>query len=159
MHTDAVKFAHLAYPPWMHPASVIVGRLADVIEPEIAVQRLTGDVLGAFPRGRLVDAIRDAVTREGELTCEVAACVLVNHAADAVGIIAGEYPVDHHLSDRHLSADRFSPGFEVDRLRKAFFLFGASRTDEAETFGGTFRLTVLTGDLAFRSYGLVARHF
>src|SRR5215470_16343295 len=157
MHTDAVKFAHLAYPPWMHPASVIVGRLADVIEPETAVQRLTGDVLGAFPRRRLVDAIRDSVTREGELTREMAARVLVDHAADSMGVIAGEHPVDHHLGDCHLSADGFAPGFEVDRVGKAFLMLGAGRALEAEAFGRALRSMFLIGHLALRGYGLIAR--
>src|SRR6516164_5424682 len=49
VHADTVKLAHFADPPRMHPTSVVVGRLADIVEPELAVQRLAGDVLSALP--------------------------------------------------------------------------------------------------------------
>src|SRR5215831_1576357 len=159
VHADAVELAHFADPPRMHPTGVVVGRLADIVEPELAVQRLAGDVLGALPGGRLVDAVGDAVAGEGELAGQVTARILVDHAANRVGVIAGEYPVHYHLGDRHLSADRFPPGFEVDRLGKAFLLLGAGSADEAEAFGRALRLMFYAGHLAFRRYGLIARRF
>src|SRR5215471_12366435 len=157
VHADAVELMHFAHPPRMNPAGVVVGRLADIVEPELAVQRLAGDVLGALPGGRLVDAVGDAVAGEGELAGQVTARILVDHAANRVGIIAGEYPVHHHLGDSQLSADGFPTGFEVNRLGKAFLLLGAGRTDEAKAFGGALRPIFLTRHLAFRRYGLVAR--
>src|SRR5262249_23487118 len=102
---DAVEPAHFVDPPRMHPAGVVVGRLDDIVEPEIAVERITGDVLGALPGDRLVDALRKPVACERELAAEAPVGVLVNHAAHIVGVISGEYPVDDHLGDRHLTAD------------------------------------------------------
>jgi hypothetical protein len=72
VYADAVELAHLMHPPRMHPIGVIVGRLADIAEPEPAVQRIAGDALGARPGGRLVDAVRNAVAGESELAGEMA---------------------------------------------------------------------------------------
>jgi hypothetical protein len=38
VHADTVEAAHLA-----HPAGMVMGRLADAVEPERAVQRVAGD--------------------------------------------------------------------------------------------------------------------
>src|SRR5262249_32445595 len=130
VHANAVEPAHFADPPWMHPTGVVVGRLANIVEPEVAVERIAGDVLGALPGGRLVDALREAVARKGKLAVEAPVCILVDHAADFVGVISGEYPVNDHLSDRHLTADRFPAGFEIDRVGKAFLVSGAGAADE-----------------------------
>src|SRR5262249_61793780 len=46
VHADAVELAHFADPPRMHPTGVVVGRLADIVEPELAVQCLASDGLG-----------------------------------------------------------------------------------------------------------------
>src|SRR4029077_6076545 len=61
VHPDAVELAHFVHPPRMHPAGVVVGCLTDIVEPEIAVQRVASDVLGALPGSRFVDALRAAV--------------------------------------------------------------------------------------------------
>src|SRR5882672_12158237 len=87
---DAVEPAHFVDPPRMHPAGMVVGRLADIVEPEIAVQRLMRDLLGALPGDRLVDALREPVARKGELAAEAPTGVLVDHAADIVGVISRE---------------------------------------------------------------------
>jgi len=86
-------------------------------------------------------------------------CVLVHHAADIVRIITGEDPVDDDLSDRHLTADRFSPSFEIDRIGKAFLILGAGRADEAKASGGAVRPMLFTGDLTIRREALVRQRF
>src|SRR5262249_18745388 len=98
-------------------------------------------------------------TGECELASEVAARVLVDHAANSVGVIAGEDPVDHHLCDRHLSADGLASSFEVDCVGKTLLLFHACRAEQVEAFGWTLLSMVLTGHLTFGRYGLIARHF
>src|SRR6266478_5134176 len=126
---NAVELAHFVDPPGMHPTGVVVGRLADVVEPEIAVQRIARDVFGALPGDRLVDALREPVARKGELATEAPVGVLVDDAADIVRVISREYPVDDHLGDCHLTADGFPAGFEINRVGKAFLVPGAGRAD------------------------------
>src|SRR5262249_6290978 len=117
----------------------------------------TGDMLGSLPSNRFIDALRPAVACKGELTMQAPACVLVHHTADIFRIVPREHPVDNDLGDRHLAADGFPPGFEIDRVGKAFLMFGAGRSDEAETFGRAHRPVVFTDDLALRGYGFVMR--
>src|SRR5215470_9366231 len=134
-----------------------MSRLADLVEPKVAVQRITGDMLGALPSGRFIDALRPPIARKGELTTPVPVCVLVHHATDIVRIMPREHPVDNDLGNRHLAADGFPAGFEIDRIGKTSLVFGAGRSDETETFGGAHRPMVFTGGLALRRYGLVTR--
>src|SRR5580698_1453282 len=57
VHPDAVEPLHLADPVRVHPPRMVVGRLAHVGEPVLAVEGLVGDLLGALPGGRLGDAV------------------------------------------------------------------------------------------------------
>src|SRR5207342_2622808 len=57
MHADLVELVHGADPVWTHPVGVVVGRLADIGQPMLAVERFTRDIFGAFPRGRLGDLV------------------------------------------------------------------------------------------------------
>src|SRR5215470_6821669 len=114
-------------------------------------------MLGSLPSSRFIDALRPPVACKGELTMQAPTCVLVHHTADIVRIIPREHPVDNDLGDRHLAVDGFPPGFEINGIGKAFLMFGAGRSDEAETFGRAHRPMVFTGDLALRRYGFVTR--
>ena len=65
--------------------------------------------------------------------------VLIDDAADRVGIFAGERAVEHHLGDRHLAAHGLAARFEIDRLGQAFLRLGAALVVEAEPLGGRHR--------------------
>src|SRR6266516_4856234 len=82
VHADPVELVHGARPPRMHPIGVVMRRLADLRQPQPAVERRGGDALGALHRVGLVERLRPAVAREGELTGEMAVRVLIDDAAD-----------------------------------------------------------------------------
>src|SRR4030088_2262134 len=76
---EFVHLLHLVHPGGMHPISMVVGRLADLRQPQPAVEGFLGDLLGAFPHVGLVDDIADAVAGEGELAGQMVVLVLVDH--------------------------------------------------------------------------------
>ena len=94
----------------MHPVGVVVRRLADLREPQLAVERVARDLLGLLPHVGLGHHVADAVAGEGELAGVVPVRVLIDDAADVVRIEAGEHPVHHHLRDRDLAALRSRRG-------------------------------------------------
>ena len=67
MHAELVHLAHLVHPARMHLIGVVVGRFRHLRHPQLAVQHVAGDALGARPGFRLGDHIGHAVAGEGEL--------------------------------------------------------------------------------------------
>ena len=133
----------------MHPVRVVVGRLGHFRHPQLAVEHVAGDVLGARPGVGLGDDVRNAVAGEGELAGIVAVGILVNDAADVVWIKRREHAVHHYLRDRDLAAHRFAARFEIDRVGEALFRFGALGAGEPKPLGRRMRPRVLSGDHAF----------
>ena len=154
VHADLVELPHLVHPRRMHPIGVIVRGVADLRQPQLAVEHVAGDLLGLLPHVGLVDLVGDAVAGEGELAGELAVRVLVDHAADVVRIEAGEHPVHHHLGDRDLAALHLAAGFEIDRLGEALLGLGALLGVEAEPLGRRLRPLAGAGDLALGGDGL-----
>src|SRR5437763_4792181 len=90
VHADLVELVHGAHPPRTHPIGVVMRRLADLRQPQPAVERGDGDALGTLHRLGLVNSLCLAVARDGELASEMAVRVLIDEAADIVGIITRE---------------------------------------------------------------------
>src|SRR5262249_6389222 len=81
VHADAGELAHGAHPARVHPVCMVVRRLADLGQPDAAVEGLLGDARGALVVLRLGDPVRDAVAREGELAGQMPMGVLIDDAA------------------------------------------------------------------------------
>ena len=84
--------------------------------------------------------------------------VLVDDAANGVGVSAGEGAVEHDLGYSHLPAHCFATRLEIDRLGQAFLRLGACTFVEAEQLGRRHRPLVFAGDLALGRDRLPARH-
>src|SRR5262249_46363144 len=151
---EPVHLGHFAHPARMHPVRVLVPGLADLGQPEFAVEHFRRDALGPRPHIGLAHDVGNAVAGERELAMETAVGVLVDDAADRVGIFAGEHAVEYHLGHRHLAAHGFAAGFEVDRLGQALLRLGAARLVEAEPLGPGHRPLALAGDFAFGRHRL-----
>src|ERR1700730_12757706 len=86
MHADPVDLAHLAEPVRGHSIGVVVRRLADLVEPQPAVEHVVGDLLRLLPHVGFVDDELFTLAGEGELAGEVAVGVLVDHDANIATI-------------------------------------------------------------------------
>src|SRR5262249_4122379 len=73
VHADAGELAHGTDPPRTHPVGVVVRGLADLRQPDLAVEGRLGDARRAVPCILLGDHVRNTVTREGELAAKVPA--------------------------------------------------------------------------------------
>lgn len=88
MLADDIGFLQVARPARADVIGVIVRRQADVGEPGLAGGDFLGDALGLLPLRLFVDAQGLALAGEGELAGHVAMAVLVDDAADRIGIEA-----------------------------------------------------------------------
>ncbi len=136
---------------------MVVRGLADLRQPDLAVEHLGGDHLGALPHVGLADHVGDAVAGKGELAGEMAVGVLIDHAAHRVRIFSGEHPVEHHLRHRHLAVYGLAARLEIDRLGEAFARLGEALLVEAEPLRRRHRPLVDAGDLALVHDTLPAR--
>src|SRR5262245_33899033 len=103
VHPDLAEPRHLAHPARERAVRVVVGGLADIVDPELAVERLARNLLRPLIGVRLAHAIRNAVAGEGELAAQAAVRVLIDDAAHVVRIVAGKNAVHHDLRDRDLA--------------------------------------------------------
>ena len=110
---------HVADPVRPDISGVIVRRLVDLGQPDLGVERLLGDAVGARPGAALVDRLRLAVAGEGELARQMPVRVLIDHRADVLRIVRREHAVEHDLRHRLLAARRLVARLEIDRLRQA----------------------------------------
>ena len=123
--------------------------LADLGQPQLAVEHFRGDRLGSLPHVGFTHDVRNPVAGEGELAMQTTMRVLVDDPADGVGIFAGEHAIEHHLGHCHLAAHGLAARLEVDRLGQAYLRLRAGRLVEAEQLGRGHRPLVLAGHLAF----------
>src|SRR6476646_3676073 len=95
MHTELVDLLHLVDPVGPHPIRMVVRRLRYFRHPQLAVEHVAGDALGALPGIGLSNDVGNAVTGESELTGVVPVSVLVERREDSV---------HHDLRHRNLPA-------------------------------------------------------
>ena len=119
VHAVAHHDLHVADPVRPDISGMIVRRLVDLGQPDLGVQRLLGDAVGARPGAALVDRLRLAVAGEGELARQMPVRVLIDHRAHVLRIVRREHAVQHHLRHRLLAARRLVARLEIDRLRQA----------------------------------------
>src|ERR1700730_18961573 len=86
VHADLMDAAHIANPVRPHPVGVVVGGLADLGEPGLAVEHVARDLPGLAPRLIVVDHKPLALAGEGELAGEITVGDLVEHAAGGVRV-------------------------------------------------------------------------
>jgi hypothetical protein len=103
----------------MYPIRVIMRRLTDLIEPELAVEHVVRNLLCLLPHVGLVDLQPFPFAGKRELAGEVTVRVLVNHAANIVRLKTGKGPVDDDLCDRSLAFFYFATTFEIDCVGEA----------------------------------------
>ena len=106
---------------------MVVRRLRDFRQPELAVKRLARDALRPRPRFLVGDDVGNAVAREGELAGEMAVRILIHDATDIARVVAREHAVHHHLRDRDLAAHRLGARLEIDRVGETLLRLGALR--------------------------------
>ena len=123
---EPVQSHHFMHPARMHPVGMVMRGVADIGEPDFAVEHFLGDFFRLLPHIRLVDLAQIlAFAGEGELAGQMMVGVLKHHAADVVRIVAGEHAVHHDLRHRFLTGERLAARLEIDRLGET--LFGAAR--------------------------------
>ena len=123
--------------------------VADVGEPDLAVEHFLGDLFGLLPHVGLIDAAEIfALAGEGELASQMMILVLENDAADVMRIVAGEHTVHDDLRYRFLALIGFAARLEIDCLAQAFFRTHARVAVKAESLRRTFQPAgvVLPGD-------------
>ena len=131
--------------------------VADLGQPQLAVERVARDLLRLLPHVGLGHDVRHVVAGEGELAGVAAVRVLIDDAADAVRIEAREHAVHHHLRDRDLAALRLAARLEIDRIGEALLGLGALLCIQAKPLGRCLRPLVGAGHLALRRDGLTGR--
>ena len=91
--------------------------VADIGEPDFAVEHFLGDLFCLLPHIGLVDVAQIlAFAGEGELAGQMMVIVLKHDAADVMRIVAGEHAVHHDLRHRFLAFERLAARLEIDRL-------------------------------------------
>src|SRR5579864_456219 len=125
VYPEFVHFLHFADPGRAHPISMIVGRFANLGQPDLPVEHRIGDFLGTVPHIGLADDVGNVVAGKGELAGVMAVLVLIDHTANGRRIEARESAIEHDLRHRDLTAHGFAARFEVDRFSETFFGPGA----------------------------------
>src|SRR5262245_61492987 len=104
MHTELVDLLHLAGPVGPYPIRMVVRRLRYFRHPQLAVEHVAGDTLGALPGIGLGNDVGNAVTGGSERAVVVPVSVLIDDPADIIRIERREDSVHHDLRHRNLPA-------------------------------------------------------
>src|SRR5215813_2016027 len=123
MHTELVDLLHLVDPVGPHPIRMVVRGLRYFRHPQLAVEHVAGDALGALPGIGLGNDVRNAITGERELTGVVAVSVLVDDSANIVRIERREHAVHHNLRYRNLTAHGLAARFKIHGVGETLLCF------------------------------------
>ncbi len=116
VQTDLGHLLHGASPAGAHILGVVMRRGTDLRNEDLARGYGHGDILRAAVVPRAEHAVRNAVAGKGELTAILPLVVLVDDAADRVGIGRIADPVENDLGNGGLTAQSIlAPRLEVDR--------------------------------------------
>src|SRR6478736_9891408 len=93
---------------------MVVGRVADLRQPDLTGRDLLGELLGQRPMGIRPRHVGVPVTGEGELAAW-SHLTLIDDAADRLRELRAAHPVQNYLANGNLALNGLAPRLEIDR--------------------------------------------